>query len=404
MSWEIRKNIMKVIEEASRAKSNLPEKVIDTSGDPEHESLELENVMKIELLNDFTPLAYPLSLEQEFDNIAAIDSSSRYLRDFSINHVFVGLAIYSSKKGFIDGPYTIKSPYLALSSYKEILEQVEKVIPDEGVRIKNAINYHFVNEEGNEYKIDDIADELRTEAENKALSQVLDHELVILDGPIYPTPLELTGQVELSTEARFCHKIAYAKLVKDRISLLRDNVVGVVKRLENSKKLSREEKIVKEFEKKGKRIENLRDPDVLELIDKYFCRKEGSYVCVVGPFKIDYNLRVEGSGNCHDKQVILSNPPTKYAYYVILRKPYYPPSYFRVEGIRISEKVLNTVFSRVSERLIPTYIELVDRRSKKISASLFIYAYEVASTRLSIIHDDKLMHSNVVREFLSESR
>lgn len=403
MSWEIRKNIQKVIDEAAKIKKRLPEKVINIEGNPEHEILDSE-ILDIQLLNEFSPSPFPISFEAEHEKIASIDSSSRYLRDYSVNQVLVGLSIYSTKKGFIDGPYSIEIPYLGISSYEKFLQELEREIPDTAIRVKNYVNYYFVNEEGKEYKIDDIADELRTEAESIALSSVLDHDLVILDGPIYPTPLELTEKVPFNDEARECHKIAYAKLVKDRASLLRDNVVGVVKRLENSKKLSYEPKIVEAFKKRGIKIEGLKDPDVLSLIDLHFCRGHGSYSCIIGPFKIKYNLKVESNGICAPKGAVLDNAPPKYAYYVILRRPYQPASYFRIEGLKDPEKAIKTIFSRVTEKLLPTFIELVDKRSKRVSASLFLYAYEVASTRLDIIHDDKQARATVEALFSLESR
>jgi hypothetical protein len=43
----------------------------------------------------------------------------------------------------------------------------------------------------------------------------------------------------------------------------------------------------------------------------------------------------------------------------------------------------------------------VDKRSKRISASLFIYAYEIASNNLNIIHDDKMTYANVFQQFLT---
>ncbi|ARM76916.1 DNA double-strand break repair nuclease NurA [Acidianus manzaensis] len=399
MSLRLKKSIKDVMAEIANAKKNLPEKEIDHEGDPEHEISEGEKVMSIELLNEFKPVAYS-KLEQEYNSIASIDSSSRYLRDVSVNSVLVGLSIYSSKKGFIYGPYNVDNPYMGISSYKKILDSV--TINDKNIRTKNVVGYPFVTDIDNEYKIDDIADELRTESENIGITIVNNHDLVIVDGPIYPTPLELTGEIELNTEARVCHRIAYAKLVKERIDLVTGkNVIGIVKRLENSKKLSNDETVKEAFKKKGRKINNLKDPTVLELIDEYFCKKSNSYICTIGPFKIDYALSVKDENNVCYNGTVLENPPSKYAYYVILRTPYFSPSFFRVESLNKDiEKQLSTAFSRISERLIPTYIELVDKMSKRVSASLFIYAYEVASNYLSIIHDDKLSYSNTVAQFL----
>lgn len=394
-----------MITQLSEAKKYLPEDYV-ISHEVTEEEKEGENKIEIELLNDFKPVVEPLSFSQEFNSIASLDSSTRYLRDISVNLVILGMSIYSNRKGFIDFPITKEIPYIGVNTYRKILDKISTGM--NFIKMKNEINYPF----DENYKLDDVADEMRTEAENIGLSEVIiDHDLVILDGPIYPTPLELTEELDLSSTSRLCHQLAYASLVNKRISLLRDNVIGVVKRLENSGKLWKDEKIVEEFKKRGKNIKGLKDPTILELIDYEFCRKSGrhSYACIIGPFKIDYNLHVEGPKDCHKADgntTYLSNVPAKYAYYVILRKPYVPNTYFRIEGLNkdFLERGMRTVLSRLSNRLIPTFIELVDNRAKRISAGLFITAYEVASSYLSIIHDDKLAYDTMVLEFLTGSQ
>ncbi|MUM64829.1 hypothetical protein D1867_06135 [Acidianus infernus] len=394
-----------MIIQLSEAKKYLPEDYV-ISHEVTEEEKEGENKIEIELLNDFKPVVEPLSFSQEFNSIASLDSSTRYLRDISVNLVILGMSIYSNRKGFIDFPITKEIPYIGVNTYRKILDKISTGM--NFIKMKNEINYPF----DENYKLDDVADEMRTEAENIGLSEVIiDHDLVILDGPIYPTPLELTEELDLSSTSRLCHQLAYASLVNKRISLLRDNVIGVVKRLENSGKLWKDEKIMDEFKKRGKNIKGLKDPTILELIDYEFCRKSGrhSYACIIGPFKIDYNLHVEGPKDCHKADgntTYLSNVPAKYAYYVILRKPYVPTTYFRIEGLNkdFLERGMRTALSRLSNRLIPTFIELVDNRAKRISAGLFITAYEVASSYLSIIHDDKLAYDTMVLEFLTGSQ
>lgn len=393
MEWKIR--IKEVIEKIATVKRRMPEVRVDNEGNPEHE-IE-ERIMTIELLSEkVKPEVYPLDYFKYDSNkrIASLDSSSRYLRDHSVNTCLVGLSIYSNKKGFMDGPYTINTPYMGISSYEDILKAIN--VNDNYIRTKNVIGYYYMNEPRNEYKIDDIADEIRTEAENIGLKEVIDdHDIVIVDGPIYPTPLELTEELEVITEARRKHKIAYAKLVNDRIKALNDKVIGVVKRLENSKKLVNEKKIT---ELLGIENRNIKDNTVLELIDEKVCRKSNyPYICIIGPFKIEYAIQVEEENGSK----VIEKVPPKYAYYVIMRRPYFPPSFLRIESI--SDKMnLSPVLSRITENnLLPTYIEIVDKRSKRISASLFIYAYEIASNNLNIIHDDKMTYANVFQQFLT---
>ncbi|QGA55492.1 hypothetical protein GFS03_04545 [Sulfolobus sp. E5-1-F] len=392
MEWKVR--IKEVIEKIAEAKRKMPEVRVNNEGNPEHE-IE-EKIMRIELLSEkVKPEVYPLDYFKYDSNkrIASLDSSSRYLRDHSVNTCLVGLSIYSNKRGFIDGPYTINTPYMGISSYEDILKQIN--VNDNNIRTKNVIDYYYVNEGRNEYKIDDIADEIRIEAENIGLKEVInDHDIIIVDGPIYPTPLEFTEELEVTTEARRKHKIAYAKLVNERMKILNDKVIGVVKRLENSKKLVNEKNIA---ELLGIENSNLRDTTVLELIDEKLCRRNNyPYICTIGPFKLEYAIQVEDENGGKVFEKILP----KYAYYVIMRRPYFPPTFLRIESI--SEKLdLSPVLSRITENnLLPTYIEMVDKRSKRISASLFIYAYEIASNNLNVIHDDKMSYANVIQQFL----
>ncbi|WP_236751073.1 DNA double-strand break repair nuclease NurA [Acidianus sp. HS-5] len=402
MNWKIKNELQKTIQQLSEAKKYLPEDYMISHEVKEEE--EGESKIEIELINDFKPCIEPLKFEKEFDKISSLDSSTRYLRDISVNLVILGMSVYSNRKGFIDFPLVKDIPYIGVNTYRRILEKINSLY---FIKTRNKLNYPF----DENYKLDDVADEMRTEAENEGLNEVVNgHDLVILDGPIYPTPLELTEELDLSSTSRLCHQLAYASLVNDRISLLKDNVIGVVKRLENSGKLWKEDKILEEFKKLGKNIKGLKDPTILELIDYYFCRNSGkySYACFIGPFKIDYNLHVDGPSDCNGNgsYTYLSNVPPKYAYYVILRKPYVTTTYFRIEGLdeKTLEKGMRTVLSRLSDRLIPTFIELVDNRAKRISAGLFITAYEIASSYLSIIHDDKLAYDTTVSEFLRESR
>ena len=364
---------------------------VNNEGNPEHD-IE-EKVMSVEALGDISPKAFSLNYFRTYNKkVASLDSSSRYLRDLSVNTCLIGLAIYSNVKGFIHGPININTPYMGISSYSSFLKEIENDLPSTLIRVKNKTDYYYVNEPGNEYKLDDIADEIRTEAETLGLKEVIrDHDYVILDGPIYPTPLEITEGFALDTEARKMHRVAYGKLVSERIQALNDKVISVVKRLENSRKIysvDEVKKIVGDI--------NAKDVTILEIIDERYCKQKNSYVCIVGPFKIQYKLKVE-----HEGKVVLDDVPPKYSYYVIIRlNRHLNPNFLRIESI--SEKMakepenneyLHVVLSSISlKTLLPSYIELADKESKKVARSLFIYAYEFSSGKLNIIHDDKLTY------------
>jgi len=398
MEWK--KGIESTINLIEKAKKNHNVR-INNEGNLEHD-IE-EKVMSVEAVDDISPKTFPLNYFHTYNKkIVSLDSSSRYLRDLSVNTCLIGLAIFSNVKRFIHGPIDIKTPYMAISSYSSLLKDIESKLPSPLIRIKNKADYYYVNEPGNEYKIDDIADEIRTEAETLGLKEVIkDHDYVILDGPIYPTPLELTEGFALETEARKMHRVAYAKLVRERIQVLNDKVVSVVKRLENSRKIysvGEVKKIVGDI--------NAKDVTILEIIDEKYCREKSSYICLVGPFKIQYNLKVE-----HEGKVVLDNTPPKYSYYVIIRlNRDLSPNFLRIESI--SEKMtyapednefLHVVLSSISlKTLLPSYIEFVDRRSKEVTRSMFVYAYEFSLGKLNIIHDDKLTYMKDKSEQMTE--
>ncbi|MEM0374158.1 MAG: DNA double-strand break repair nuclease NurA [Sulfolobaceae archaeon] len=369
--YEIRRKLERIGKQIGTIKEKVSEKV-DVSGSPDHPLIEAETEITAIDENIF----HEIEVKRESVSIASLDSSSRYLRDPSINMVLVGLGVYSNFKGVIVGPYDFDINFMAIGTFEELLKEIN---PEKGIRVKNYVNEYFTDD----YKIDDIADELRLEAENRGLESVRDsHELIIIDGPLYPTPLEL-NDIELQSIGRKRHQDAYIQLAKDRISLLKDNVLGVVKRLETSKKLYKEEKIRNIVRPRYP----INDAEVLNQIKVKVGVKNG----LIGPFKLEFRSK-------------FFNAPPRYAYYLILTNSIGISSYFRIESLSLDRLEVSIPYltSRVSDKLIPTYIEIADSLSKRVSASLFITAYQVLSRILTIIHDDKLSYYNEIKS-LSES-
>jgi hypothetical protein len=364
--YELKKRIGKVVEELGKQKLNLP-----VNNYPSEIKIEAE--YDVVLLDERNPIKAP-SLTQKSCKIVAIDSSSRYLRDASVNMVLVGVAAYSNNRGTLFGPYDVDTPFLGISTYTDILSKLPNI---EGVRVKNYINEYF----DEKYRIDDMADEIRIETENIMLKQVKDEDLVIIDGPLYPTPLELS-QIKLEDESRIKHQRAYANLVKDRIRLLKENMIGIVKRLENSYKLGKIEALGRLL---NRNIKGLKDPEVLKYVEYKLCGDKR--ICLIGPIRMTFSSS------------LIPNAPDRFAYYLIIRNTLGISSFFRIESINLQFLDDSTpyIVSRISERLIPTYIEIVDNLSKKVSASLFITAYPIASRYLTIIHDDKLAYYDEIK-------
>ncbi|BAB66068.1 DNA double-strand break repair nuclease NurA [Sulfurisphaera tokodaii] len=370
-AYEIKKKVEKIGKQISVIKGKITG-VVDISGNPDHPLFEAETAV----LSVDEKIFHKIEEKRENVSIASIDSSSRYLRDPSVNMVFVGLGVYSNIKGIKVGPFDIDINFMAIGTFEELLKEFN---PESGVRVKNYVNKYFTED----YRIDDIADELRLEAENVGLKENRNtHDLVIVDGPLFPTPLELS-ELELQSEGRKRHQEAYLQLTKDRISILRNNVVGVVKRLETSQKLYKVDKV--------KQLLGIRYPiNDAEILNQIRIKTEFKRG-LLGPFKIEFKSKY-------------FDAPTRYAYYLILTNPIGMSSYFRIESLSLDslEELTPYIVNRISERLIPTYIEIADNLSKRVSASLFITAYQILSRIISVIHDDKLTYYNEVRS-LSES-
>lgn len=369
--YEIRKKLQRLGEQIRELKKTLTE-MIDTTGDPEHPLVEAET--QISSLSQNVINEVP-QRPKDVIYIASLDSSSRYLRDPSINTVLVGLGIYSTRRGIITGPFDIKTNFMAIGTFENILKEMK---PEDGVRVKNYVDKYFTED----YKIDDIADEMRLENENLGLKELKDsHDLIVVDGPLYPAPLELKD-LELTSEGRKRHQEAYLKLVQDRINLLNENVLGVVKRLESSYKLCKESKIRDMLKLKY----SLNDAEVLNQLRTKFHIKNA----LIGPFKLEFSSQY-------------FEAPKRYAYYLILTNALGMSSYFRIEALSLEalENYIPYVVNRVSDRLIPTYIEIADNLSKRVSASLLITAYQILGSVISILHDDKLNYYNAYQQFIA---
>ncbi len=370
---QVRNYIYSISREISSIKNTLPQVIRDYEESAFEEEFSIVSIS--ELCNKFNEIE-----EKEISEISSVDSSTRYLRDTTVGIVMTGMAIFSSKKGLLLAPYDKEIRFLGISANKEILKKIENIINKKHIAITNYVGDYF----DENYRLDDVADELRLESENSAIDDM--NGLIIMDGPVYPTPLELTSVFEFKNTSRETHRKAYASLVRDRLNKINDKkVIGIVKRLENSKKLYK----LKEIQKILGKLPPITDPEVLRLLYPKLC--DGETICILGPFMLSYQIDVEG---------ILKDVPPKYAYYVIIKRVVGPSSFFRVESLSLDTlQYIKSIFSRISIRGIPTWIEIVDTASKKISSSLFIIGYEISSSFLDIIHDDKLAFDTEVRSF-----
>jgi len=273
---QVRNYIYTISRELSSIKNTLPQVIRNYEESTFGEEFSIVSLS--ELSNKFKEIE-----ERQINEISSVDSSTRYLRDTTVGIVMTGMAIFSSKKGLILAPYDKEIRFLGISANKEVLTKIENIINKKHIAITNYIGEYF----DQNYRLDDVADELRLESENSAIDDM--NGLIIMDGPIYPTPLELTNVFEFRNISRETHRKAYASLVRDRLNKIKDKkVIGIVKRLENSKKLYKLDEIQKILGK----LPPITDPEVLRLLYPKLCK--GESICIIGPFMLSYQIDVDG--------------------------------------------------------------------------------------------------------------
>jgi hypothetical protein len=86
-----------------------------------------------------------------------------------------------------------------VASYLEILRRLEGAIKSGYLVFRNSVGYEYASDEvemdhgrvESLYHLDDVADELRVEAENNIIKSSKE-DLLTLNGPLFPTPRELS--------------------------------------------------------------------------------------------------------------------------------------------------------------------------------------------------------------------
>ncbi|MCH1772156.1 MULTISPECIES: DNA double-strand break repair nuclease NurA [Metallosphaera] len=281
----------------------------------------------------------PLEKCDPLPSFSYLDTSSRYMTVRGANIYLASL--YANIEGeHMTVPLNASLPFLAIKGSRDVVEMIETSPLSKVVRTRNVNDIPY--DPG--YKDDNILDELRIYLENRAIERA---RIAVVDGPVFPGPyLPMVGEP---------YRSAYERLIQGR---RKDQLVGVVKRLSTSRKLSR--------------VKDLWKGDVTPTDDVLTLE--------LGKGKITYVTPV-----LREEFQLSNSSLQRYMVYVKVRD-----SVFRVESP--SKDLLcqgvATSLVHASYRGLPTFIEVADRLSRKLSASTFILSFIYAKGQVEVTYDD----------------
>ncbi len=326
-------------------------------------------------------------------SFACLDSSSRSIGFHGFRVFFAGLALLTPGGVWVRPGNVVDVEFMALKSFESILAEVEKL--GLNVKVRSPVGEYY----GEEYKDDNIGDELRLQIENIGLEDIVGSSLsanidfILVDGPVYPTPpIMFLKSFQGSKYVR-----AFEKLIKDRLNVLSRReclAIGFVKRCGFSRKLYKDP-VVKEFFVKyyGGPPSEVWDPIIVEcIVEKYFA--ERGFLCpmlLLGPFKISYGL---------------SYMPDKVFWYAYVRMPKGDYVYrFEVLkedadkfGLDVIEEIISKLLRTSSVNGVPLGVEVVDRLGKRLTAAIYREMYFRSRGVLPLMYDESGKIVEVLRE------
>ncbi len=290
-----------------------------------------------------------------FTKFSYLDSSSRMINVKGANIYFASL--YGNDGGrHVMVPTYYSVPFIAMKASETTLTKVKTEL-GRFVLTENVNGERYTED----YKDDNILDELRISLENSFIGSSTNP--VIVDGPVIPGPyLPMVGEP---------YKAAFEKLITQR---KKDRLVGVVKRLSFTRKLSREENVRSSM---SKLVGATDDVIVYEM-----AKRAGNPRVFFTPIYKE-SLDISGTN------------VTRYMVYVKVMD-----SVFRVES---TDKDLlcrgaMTSIRDPSVRGIPNFIEVADRISKRLSASTFIMSFMMAKSLIGVNYEDWNTYNESVRD------
>lgn len=291
---------------------------------------------------------------EPLDSFAYLDSSSRFLSYLGFR-MYMSSVYINDKGEHISIPgLTETSQFIAIKSNVEALKMIEsnKELSNI-VSVKNILGLYY----DEDYKDDNILDEMRISLENYGIKNAKS-DTIFVDGPAIPGPyLPIVGEP---------YRQVFEILIKDRSPYF-NRIVGVVKRLDISYKLSRIESIKKALG--GKRLP---DNHVMTLMFP------------------DNEIHITD---------ILSEDWAGYKRYMVYVK--YRDYVYRVESTNkdLLCKGVATAIARAGVRGIPDFIEIADRMARKLSASTYIIGYLFGKEKLGVTYDETNKFNEVLKEF-----
>jgi hypothetical protein len=307
--------------------------------------------------------------------VVVVDGSSRRLGSPRFRVFLAGVAVYGGNTPLWLYPMTelvegVK--FIGVKAPEKVLGEIER--HDQlrhYVKVKFENSNTYFHERANE---EDISDDVRMSLESWAIEK-LAGELgngyaVVLDGPLY-----------LGVKVK-------EKLAARRVNAIRGleergvPVVGVVKRVENSRKLC-DKNVVNALSKSvnanlGVDLNHCNDPLMIQVVGKKMAKGVGD-VLLIGPFKQRHNK---------SSNIMNYTFPERVFWYVYSGLG---PRVFRIEtldsmysndGFRnIIDGLVTWLASSIDRSGIPYIIDVADHFAKQLTRSMYLLFYNIAKAR-----------------------
>ena len=329
--------------------------------------------------------------------VVVVDGSSRRLGSPRFRVFLAGVAVYGGK-----APLWLYPQLTGLTEGAKFIgvKAPEKVLREEIEKHDKLSNYVKVKfEDGNTYfheraNEEDVSDDVRMSLESWAIEELAkglgNGYAVVLDGPLY-----LGVKVKEKLAARRVNAIR--KLEERGVP-----VVGVVKRVENSRKLCGKD-VVNALSKSVDASINVdpnhcNDPLVIQVVGKKMAKGVGD-VLLIGPFKQRHNK---------SSNIMNYTFPERVFWYVYSGLG---PRVFRIETLDsmyrnfrdIIDGLVTWLASSIDRSGIPYIIDVADHFAKQLTRSMYVLFYDTAKIMNVAFNYDTEQEALNIRSELMQS-